>query len=129
MRGRKPRRMGEPPFAERWLDIELYSKPPMKTALTGLAVEYALVSLYSRDAGKREARFSFDVGQGTQDLGFRNDCDVLFDCRPARTITLHVNDELGAPTTASFLIRDRAKRVHPSQAKRVAPDFWFHPQI
>ena len=35
----------------------------------------------------------------------------------------------GEPTTATFLIRDKAMRVHPSQAKRVAPDFWFHPQI
>jgi hypothetical protein len=127
--GKKPQPVGEPPFAERWTDIELFTKPPMKPALSGLAVEYVLMSLFSRDAGKREARFSFDVGQGTQDLGFRSDCDVLFDCVPARTIALRVRDELGAPATASFLIRDRAKRVHPSQAKRTAPDFWFHPQI
>jgi hypothetical protein len=127
--GKKPQPAGEPPFAERWTDIELFTKPPMKAALSGLGVEYALVSIFSRDAGRREARFSFDVGQGTQDLGFRNDCDVLFDCRPARAITLRVRDDIGEPTTASFLIRDRAKRVHPSQAKRVAPDFWFHPQI
>ncbi len=127
--GKKPMPIGEPPFAERWTDIEIFTKPPMKSALSGLAVEYVLVSLFSRDAGKREARFSFDVGQGTQDLGFRSDCDVLFNCLPARAITLRVHDEAGAPTTASFLIRDQAKRVHPSQAKRVAPDFWFHPQI
>ena len=127
--GKKVEPVGEPPFAERWTEIELFTKPPMKAALSGLGVEYTLVSIFSRDAGKREARFSFDVGQGTQDLGFRNDCDVLFDCRPARAITLRVRDDLGAPTTASFLIRDRAKRVYPSQAKRIAPDFWFHPQI
>ena len=127
--GKSVQPVGEPPFVERWTDLELFTKPPMKAALSGLGVEYALVSIFSRDAGKREARFSFDVGQGTQDLGFRNDCDVLFDCRPARAITLRVRDDIGAPTTASFLIRDHAKRVHPSQAKRVAPDFWFHPQI
>src|SRR5262249_46448449 len=33
------------------------------------------------------------------------------------------------PTTASFTIRDAAGRVYPSQAKRLAPDFAFHPQI
>ncbi len=71
--GKKPQPAGEPPFAERWTDIELFTKSPMKAALSGLGVEYALVSIFSRDAGKREARFSFDVGQGTQDLGFRND--------------------------------------------------------
>src|SRR5207249_6047646 len=106
-----------------------FTKPPMKPALSGLAVEYALVSIFSRDAGKREARFSFDVGQGTQDLGFRSDCDVLFDCATARTITLRVRDEFGAPATGCFLIRDHGQRVHPSQAKRTAPDFWFQPQI
>ncbi len=127
--GKKPQPVGEPPFAERWTDVELFTKPPMKPALSGLAVEYALVSLYSRDAGKREARFSFDVGQGTQDLGFRSDADVLFDCAPARAITLRVRDENGAPTTGCFLIRDHGQRVYPSQAKRLTPDFWFHPQI
>ncbi len=127
--GKKPQPVGEPPFEERWTDVELFTKPPMKPALSGLAVEYALVSLYSRDAGKREARFSFDIGQGTQDLGFRSDADVLFDCAPARTITLRVRDENGAPTTGCFLIRDHGQRVYPSQAKRLTPDFWFHPQI
>src|SRR6185295_755297 len=33
------------------------------------------------------------------------------------------------PTTASFVIRDAKRRVYPSQAKRLAPDFPFHPQV
>jgi hypothetical protein len=33
------------------------------------------------------------------------------------------------PTTASFVIRDERQRVYPSQAKRLAPDFFFHPQV
>lgn len=127
--GAKPKEPGLPPVSERWLDFEVFTKPPMKPALSGLAVEYVLVSLYSRDAGKREARLSFDVGQGTQDLGFRSDCDVLFHCRPAREIVLRVRDEHGKPATGCFLIRDHGQRVYPSQAKRLAPDFWFHPQV
>ena len=78
---------------------------------------------------KREAKFSFDVGQGTQDLGFRNDVDVLFTVQPAFPVKLRVLDENGKPTTAAFVIRDSAQRVYPSQAKRLAPDFAFHPQI
>jgi len=127
--GAKPLDPGGLPAAERWLDLELFTRQPMKPALNGLAVDYLLVSLYSRDAGKREARFSFDAGQGTQDLGFRSDCDVLFTCQPAREIALRVRDEHDLPTTASFLIRDAGRRVHPAQAKRLAPDFWFHSQI
>jgi hypothetical protein len=37
--------------------------------------------------------------------------------------------ESGAPTIASLLTRDRAERVYPSQARRLAPDFAFHPQV
>ena len=56
---------------------------PMKPTLSGLDVEYRLLQIYSRDAGQREAKISFNVGQGTQDLGFRSDVDILFNCEPA----------------------------------------------
>ena len=35
----------------------------------------------------------------------------------------------GKPTTASFVIHDSLGRVYPSQVKRLAPDFAFHPQV
>ena len=60
-----------------------------------LAVEYRVVSLYSRDAGKREARIGFNVGQGTQDLGFRNELNVLFDCEPGVEVVLDIIDDDG----------------------------------
>jgi hypothetical protein len=113
----------------RWLEILPYTAQPMKVELSGLEVEYRVLSLYSRDAGKREAKIAFNVGQGTQDIGFRNDADVLFTAHPATEVTLRVRDTDGKPTTASFLIRDSANRVYPSQAKRLAPDFAFHPQV
>ena len=67
-------------------------------------------------------KLSFNVGQGTQDLGFRNDVDILFTARPATKVTLRVLDFDDKPTTGSFLIHDTAGRVYPSQAKRLAPD-------
>ena len=97
--------------------------------LSGLGVEYRVLSVYSRDAGQREAKLTFDVGQGTQDLGFRSEIDILFTADKASTVTLHVFDESDKPTTACFVIRDSANRVYPSQAKRLAPDFPFHPQV
>ncbi len=114
---------------ELWLDMEMLNSQPLKKELSGLALEYRILSLYSRDAGKREAKLSFNVGQGTQDLGFRNEADILFECAPAHDIKFHVLDENGSPTTAGFVIRDQAGRVYPSQAKRLAPDFAFHPQV
>ncbi|HCN79312.1 MAG TPA: hypothetical protein DIT13_19275, partial [Verrucomicrobiales bacterium] len=74
-----------------------------------------IIQIYSRDTGKREATFTFDTGQGTQDLGFRGETSILFSCRQAHEITLRVTDEAGKPCIASLLIRDRAGRVHPSQ--------------
>ena len=113
----------------RWLDLDVFNSQPLTKALSGLALEYRIIQLYSRDKGKRDAKLSFDVGQGTQDLGFRNEVSLLFDCLPAHTIKLNVLDENNKPTTAGFEIRDHLGRIYPSQAKRLAPDFHFHPQI
>ena len=101
----------------------------MRRRLTGLALEYAILEIYSRDAGQRSAKIAFNVGQGTQDIGFRNDVMIVFTALPARRITLRVKDEKGRPTMASFVIRDRLDRIYPLPAKRLAPDFFFQPQI
>ncbi len=113
----------------RWLDLAMFDQQPLQAALSGLKVEYRIIQLYSRDAGKREARISFNVGQGTQDLGFRNEIPLLFTCRPAQPVTLRVRDENGEPATGSFVFRDKLGRVYPSPNKRLAPDFAFHPQV
>jgi len=114
---------------DRWLDLMMFDAQPLKPALSGLNLEYRIVQLYSRDAGKREGRFSFNVGQGTQDIGFRNETDILFQIEPARAVTFRVRDENDEPTTASFVIKDAQGRVYPSPAKRLAPDFAFHHQV
>ncbi len=114
---------------QRWADIEMSTEPPLTRGLSGLNVEYRVIQIYSRDAGRREAKIGFDVGQGTQDLGFRGETDILFQCEAAVPVTLDVRDDDGKPTTASFLIRDSKDRVYPSQTRRLAPDFFFHPQI
>jgi hypothetical protein len=115
--------------ADLWLDLQMFNNQPLRPTLSGLAVEYRIVQLYSRDAGKREAKLGFNVGQGSQDIGFRNEVDLLFTALPAPEITLGVKDENGKPATAGFVIRDAQGRVYPSQAKRLAPDFAFHPQV
>jgi hypothetical protein len=112
-----------------WLDLMMFNQQPLQQQLSGLGLEYRVIELYSRDAGSREARLSFNVGQGTQDLGYRSEADILFQCAPAAALKLKVLDENDAPVMAMFLIRDQLGRVFPSQAKRLAPDFAFHPQI
>ncbi len=113
----------------RFLDLYLHVSPPQLSQLSGLPLEYAILQLYSRDAGRREARLAFNVGQGTQDIGFRNEVSILFECRPSVEVTFEVKDVDGEPTTGWFVISDRQGHVYPSPAKRLAPDFFFHHQI
>jgi hypothetical protein len=113
----------------RWLDLQMFNKQPLKAHLSGLEVEYRVIQIYSKDAGKREGKLMFDVGQGSQDLGFRNEVDILFTAKPAATVTFRVLDHNDQPTTAAFEIRDEKQRVYPSQTKRLGGDFFFHPQV
>src|ERR1051325_11095342 len=68
--------------AERWADVTLYQQPPMRRRLSGLALEYVILEIYSRDAGQRSAKISLNVGQGSQDIGFRKDGTILFTPEP-----------------------------------------------
>ncbi|MFK8113104.1 MAG: CehA/McbA family metallohydrolase, partial [Rubripirellula sp.] len=114
---------------DRWLDLSMLNRQPLKKRLSGLGVEYRVLMMFSRDAGKREASLAFNIGQGTQDIGFRNAVPILFDCEPAVDVRLSVKDVDGSPTTAAFVIRDDQGRVYPNPARRLAPDFFFHHQV
>jgi hypothetical protein len=70
-------------LAHSWLELLMFDDPPLLRTLSGLELEYRIARLYSHDAGWREASLTFDVGQGTQDLGFRNHVPILFDCQTA----------------------------------------------
>jgi hypothetical protein len=114
---------------DRWADISLYQKPPLSDRLSGLGLEYQILEIGSRDRGRRSAQIAFNVGQGTQDIGFRNDVTILFEARPSHPVTLWVSDAKGEPTVASFLVRDAAGRIYPSVSKRLAPDLPFQSQV
>jgi hypothetical protein len=114
---------------ERWAEMSVYTEPPMRPRLSGLAIEYAILQIYSRDVGQRTASLAFNVGQGTQDIGFRNDVDILFNVVPSHPVRLKVLDENGKPVTAAFLIQDDLKRIYPNVSKRLAPDFYFQKQV
>jgi hypothetical protein len=117
------------PSKDHFLDVDMYSKPPMTGELSGLKVEYAIALISSSEAGKREVTLSFDVGQGTQDLGFRGEVPILFDIKPAIKTTLKVTDFDGQATVGRFTFRDKQGRVYPPRAKRLAPDFFFQDQV
>jgi hypothetical protein len=99
------------PDKNRFLDVEIYNKQPMTGHLSGLKAEYALALIHSSESGKREATLGFDVGQGSQDLGFRGEVAILFNVRPAIAVKLSVQDFDGKPTTGRFTFRDKAGRI------------------
>lgn len=106
--------------ANRFLQAAMYTHRPLKPNLSGLTLEYAVVQLYSKEAGKRDVELSFNVGAGTQDIGFRNAISILFDVAPAVTVRLHVTDTDGEPIMASFVISDGIERELEAEAS-VAP--------
>jgi hypothetical protein len=114
---------------QRFLDIALFKRQPLRPTLSGLELEYRILQLYSRDVGRREAKLSFHVGQGTQDLGFRSEVAILFECIPAVEVSLGIRDIDGSPTMMALVIRDFQGRIYPNPARRMAPDFFFHNQV
>ncbi len=124
-----PHKLTNGDVMDRWADISTYDKPPFWLRLSGLTLEYRVLMIYSRDAGQRSARLNFNVGQGTQEVGSLNGITILFNAAAARVIALNVLDELGNPTMASFTFRDSLDRIYPNPAKRLAPDFFFQPQV
>jgi len=124
-----PKKISAADTRDRWMDLELYDKDPMSPRLSGMPLEYRILQIYSRDPGQRSASISFNVGQGTQDIGFRNEMVVVFTALPAHPLRLWVRDENGAPSMAAFTIRDALGRLYPNPAKRLAPDLFFQPQV
>ena len=132
----------------RWLDLQMFNQQPLVPKLSGLTLEYRIIQLYSRDTGPRQAALSMEyvvrggrpagaperrtdaIPKGDPEVVIRSKpVPIAFACVAAHEVTFRIMDEMGKPTTAAFLVRDPQNRVYPSQAKRLAPDFAFQPQI
>ncbi len=62
----------------KWLEATVADLPGLAPDLTGRRLQYVILRLHAHEAGKREATLCCDVGQGTQDLGFRAELPILF---------------------------------------------------
>ena len=105
--------------ANRFVEMQIYRNRPMLAHLSGLKLEYAILQLYSKDAGQREIEIGFHVGQGTQDIGFRNTVNILFNSQSSVKVTLNIKDDDGSPGMASFLITDGIERVLDDTLKTI----------
>jgi hypothetical protein len=129
--------MGE--VGKRFLDLEMIDRQPLTETLSGLAVEYRLLAIYCRDAGRKEASLGFGLlpadKRSKRKLAESNELKLAIESVPAVLVKLHVHDHDGKserdgrPVMAAFTFRDEQGRVYPSRARRLAPDFEFHDQV
>lgn len=120
---------------KRFLDLMMYNSQPLVRDLSGLELEYRIVQIYCRDAGRKEAELGFGLwrlnpdGKSSTKVAGSNLVGFLAESAPAVIVRLGVVDHDGKPTTGAFLFKDSQGRVFPSMSRRLAPDFNFHPQI
>jgi hypothetical protein len=118
---------------QRFLDLPMFNSQPLVRDLSGLELEYRILQIYCRDAGRKEAKLGISLWRGKDRKGqlvaASNQIPIDFESVPAVLVRLHVQDFDKKPTTASFIFRDSRGRVYPSQSRRLAPDFFFHAQI
>jgi hypothetical protein len=126
------------PVAEvgkRFLDVQMFGSQPLVKELSGLGLEYRIVQLYCRDAGRKEASIRFFLGRGKNELTAATPLPYLFESVPAVLVHLRVRDfdnattRDGRPVVAAFTFTDSYGRVYPSPTRRLAPDFRFHFQV
>lgn len=63
---------------DKWFEMETYNGDVLPHELSGDRVEYRVIRLRPGVVGKRSAIIAADVGQGTADIGFRNDVLITF---------------------------------------------------
>jgi hypothetical protein len=113
----------------------MFNGQPLLRDLSGLGVEYRIVQLYCRDAGRKEASVRFFLGRGKSEIAAAAPVPYLFESIPAVLVHLGVRDFDGAslrdgrPIVAAFTFTDSYGRVYPSPTRRLAPDFKFHFQV
>src|SRR4029453_13773705 len=109
--------------------------------LSGLDLEYRVLHVYTRDRGEHTADLRIwaaaPVAQGRSDVRRQDQrppanagtATIKLTGKPSKDVSFAVRGADGSPTPPSFEIRDASGHAYPAQSKRLAPDFFFHPQI
>jgi hypothetical protein len=116
--------------ASRFLDLVMYDSQPLVRTLSGLELEYRILQVHCRDAGRKLAHLGFGIYKpgNNRPLASTKQVPLIIESAPAVLVRLGIRDD-GKPTTAALVFRDDKGRIYPSQTRRLAPDLSFHPQI
>jgi hypothetical protein len=125
-----------PLIEKMWLMAQLHGTTPISrygieipvVNLSGFPVEYQLLTLFSRDRGKRSAKLVFTTYPEAK-AGATTSTLFDFNCLPTRDVFLAIKDSDGRGCVASLTIRDKLGHVYPPQAMRIAPDMFFQQQV
>jgi hypothetical protein len=133
-----PKGVSSSDVRKRFLDLDMFGGQPLVRHLSGLEVEYRILQIYCRDAGRKEAALSFQLWRDAapnKPLASSKARKVVFTAAPAVLVRLRIKDHDGKssrdgrPVVASFLFADSLGRIYPSPSRRLAPDFNFHYQV
>src|SRR6266542_7044308 len=113
-----PKVMSVGEAGKRFLDFTMHNTQPLLAHLSGLEVEYRVLQVYCRDAGRKEASLGFGLfqtsGKKVVQVATSNKVPYVVDSAPAVLVRLQVRDYDGTPTMASLTFRDSNGRVYPS---------------
>lgn len=131
-----------PRIKDAWLEAKIAAPGP----LSGLELEYKVISLYSRDSGTLHGGLMLGVADRHNHhslsrspesvAGFRtsfedqdHSASFEFDCAPAREIEFDIREPDGSSCMAALTVRDAQGRSYPSKGMRLAPDMFFHEHV
>ncbi len=121
-----------PLIEKMWLMTQMYGATPVPPigfqvlALSTFAVDYQVIQLFSRDAGKHDAKLMMTMLSQVQGIGApSSSATFTFDCRPTRDVVLNVTDVDGAGWWRRSSSKHAHDHIYPPQAMRLAPDVSF----
>jgi hypothetical protein len=130
-----PRVVSVGEVGKRFLDLMAFTGQPLVRELSGLGIEYRIVQVFCRDAGRKEAALRFYLARDKSEIATAAPLTIDFESVPAVLVQLRVRDFDGAaerdgrPVVAAFTFKDAQGRIYPSPSRRLAPDFKFHFQV
>lgn len=128
----------------RWMQITSFEGQPMRANLSGLALEYRIVQVYSRDAGRKSALLEFNVSgdpNGDRDLirewRFEQDSDGWHEMNQIRIAPKNGSLEIESTGNDPFMGADVQARGGPmvlrfwakSEVEGIGQLFWWTKEI